>query len=84
MILPTKYLDLETSVLRIAAFMLEETRREPVIRLPALAERVDSFAAGHARFNFFPALNLLYLSGQIEYDEDADVLIRTPIVGGAL
>jgi hypothetical protein len=76
MILPTKYLDLESSVLRLAAFILEELKREPMIRLAELASRVDEYASGKGRFNFFPSLNVLFLTGQIEYSDDDDVIVR--------
>jgi hypothetical protein len=75
MILPTKYLDLQVSVLRLAAFILEELAREPIVKLPDLAARVEEFAGERARFNFFPTLNLMFLAGQLDYDISGDLIV---------
>lgn len=75
MIFPTKYMDLQTSVVRLAAFILEETSREPILRLSELSFRVEEFAGEFARFNFFPALNVLYLAGKIDYSEQGDFVV---------
>jgi hypothetical protein len=79
-IIPSKYLDLETSVLRLSAFLLEQLRRESIIRLTDLTARVDGYTDGRGRFNFFPAMNLLYLLGRIEFDEEHD-LVRFVAMG---
>ena len=80
MLLPSKYLDLESSVLRLSAFILAEMQHEPIIRLADLASRVDSYARGRGRFNFFPALNVLFLTGQLDYDDEEDVIISRPLM----
>jgi hypothetical protein len=74
-ILPSKYLDLETSVLRLSAFILEQLGREAIVRVTDLAARVDEYTGGRGHFNFFPALNLLYLMGRLEFDEERDVVL---------
>jgi hypothetical protein len=71
----TKYLDLETSVLRVAALILEALRVEPAISVDDLLARVDSHTHGRGRFNFFPAVNLLFLTGRVDYRESKDAVV---------
>jgi hypothetical protein len=72
---PSKYLDLGTSVLKLAAIMLEQLHDEPEVGLEDLRERVERQAGEASRFNFFPALNFLYLVGRADYDEERDAVI---------
>lgn len=78
MILPTKYLDLQASVLRIAALVLQELVREPILRVPDLAARIDAATNGTGGPNFFPSLNLLFLLGCIDADAEKDLILYTP------
>ena len=43
--------------------------------LPELEERVLSEAGDDARLNLVPALNVLFLLGRIDYDDDADAIV---------
>lgn len=79
MIRPTKYLDLRTAVVRLAAIVLEALREEPVLPLGALDARVQQEAGADARFNFYPALSLLFLLGAVEYDADEDAVRARPV-----
>ena len=74
MIRPTKYLDLKTCVLRISAIILAELHQSHVKRLDELDVVIRREAGDNARFNFIPALNFLFLLGEIEYDPDADAI----------
>ena len=78
MIRPTKYLDLRTAVVRLAAIVLEALQDEPVLPLRVLDERVQQEAGADARFNFYPALSLLFLLGTVEYDAKDDTIRTCP------
>jgi hypothetical protein len=73
---PAKYLDLNTSVLRIAAEVLVQLQRTHAIPLAELDESLQSRIGEAVRLNFVPALNLLFLLGALDYDDDADALVR--------
>jgi len=74
MIRPTKYLDLNTCVLRTAAVMLSELQQSQAILLNELDMIVRSRIGETARFNFLPALSFLFLVGKLDYDDNADAL----------
>lgn len=75
MIRPTKYMDLNASVLNVAAEVLTELQRFGAIPLPELSETIASRVGASAKYNFFPALSLLYMTGKIEYDADVDAIV---------
>jgi hypothetical protein len=75
MIRPTKYLDLNTCVLRVAAIVLSELRLSRAMPLDELDAIVRSRAGESARFNFLPALSFLFLTGKLDYDDDADAVL---------
>ena len=76
MIYPTKYIDLDTCVLRIAALILHELRQSSAIPVDELDHLVRSNIGDSARFNFLSTLNFLFLLGQIDYDEKSDTIFR--------
>ncbi len=75
MLRATKYLDLKTCVLRLAAVALAHLSRAGALPLPELEERVLGEAGEDARVNLVPALNLLFVLGCVDYDEDADAIV---------
>ena len=75
MIRPTKYLDLNTCVLHIAAIVLSELQLSRAIPLDELDAIVRSRAGDAARFNFLPALSFLFLVGKLDYDDNADAVL---------
>jgi hypothetical protein len=75
MIRPTKYLNLNTCVLRIAAQILLELRDARIIPLDELDATIRSQIGDTARFNFIPALSFLFLLGKLDYDDKADVVV---------
>lgn len=75
MIRPTKYLDLNTCVLRVAAIMLSELRLSRAMPLNELDAIIRSRVGDSARFNFLPALSFLFLVGKLDYDDDADAVL---------
>ena len=75
MIRPTKYLDLDTCVLRVAAIVLSELQLSRVVPLDELDIIVRSRAGEAARFNFLPALSFLFLVGRLDYDDNSDTIL---------
>ncbi|MBV9868747.1 MAG: hypothetical protein JO316_25600 [Abitibacteriaceae bacterium] len=75
MIRPTKYLDLDTCVINVAAAIIAELQRTPAIPLDELNEVIAVQISEDAKINFFPALSLLYITGKLDYDDNADAII---------
>jgi hypothetical protein len=75
MLRPTKYLDLKTCVLRLASLILSELSAPRALPLPELEARALNEAGDAARSNVVPALNMLFLLGRIDYDDDADEIM---------
>lgn len=75
MIRPTKYMQVQTCSLRVAAIILANTRRLSAVPLAEIEDYVAHALGEPARVNVHPAINLLYLLGVIEYDSDADALV---------
>lgn len=75
MIRPTKYMQVQTCSLRVAAVILAKTRRLSAIPLAEIEDSVAHALGEPARVNVHPAINLLYLLGAIKYDSDADALV---------
>jgi hypothetical protein len=76
LIRPTKYLDLNSCVLRVVAVILEELRKLPAISLNELESTVQSKAGENAKYNFLSALNFLYIIGKLDYDEESDAILN--------
>lgn len=75
MIVPTKYLDLDTSIVRVAALTLATVREAGAVPYRELDERVEFEFGEQARLNIPPALGLLFTLGQLDYDAKADVVV---------
>ena len=76
MILPTKFLEPSTGVLRVGATLLEKLGDLPARPLDELRRDVLDALPERAEHSFSPALSLLFLIGSIEYDEPADAIVR--------
>jgi hypothetical protein len=68
-------MDAKTSVLNIASEILHELQLTHVISLEELDEFIQSRIGESARLNFVPALNLLFLTGCLDYDENTDAIL---------
>lgn len=75
MIIPTKYLQPETCVLRVASELLSEFRSVDAIPFDECDELVRARIGEDARFNTIVAIDLLYLLGCLDYDLDNDMLV---------
>ncbi len=74
MLTPRKHLDLDVSVLRIAALMLGELRRRSVVELEKIRAYVVRRAGEDAELAFLPALNFLFLLGKVAYHTKNDTV----------
>lgn len=72
MITPQKHMNLDVSVLRVAASMLKEVKKRRVIEFRQLRQKVVKSIGPDVDLVFLPALSLLYLLGRLEYHEKND------------
>lgn len=79
MIQPTKYMALEECVINVSAAILLELFQTKVIALNDLDGLIRARLGESAKFNFLPAVNLLYLTGKLDYDEASDAIISNII-----
>jgi len=74
MLTPKKHLNLEVSVLRVAALMLQQLRRRGVIEFERLRMYIIRRTGPDGELSFMPALNLLFLLDKVEYHLKNDTL----------
>ena len=74
MLAPRKHLNLDVSVIRIAAIMLRELSKRSVIEMERLRSIVVRRVGPDGELSFLPALNFLYLVGKVEYHIQNDTL----------
>jgi len=74
MLTPRKHLDLDISVLRIAAIMLRELSRRGVMEFEKLRGLVIRRVGIDGDLSFMSALSVLYLLGRIEYHLKNDTI----------
>jgi hypothetical protein len=67
MLTPSKHLDLDRSVLRVAAEVLAELRRRRVMEYDAVVRLVKRRTNDDGDVVVAPALSFLYLVGRLEY-----------------
>ena len=77
MIIPDKHMDLDTSVLRISAYILSLLKIGQEISYDILLEKTIKTLGNNTRENYPYALNFLFLMGTIEYNNLTDSLFRT-------
>ena len=74
MLTPRKHLNLDLSVIRIAAIMLKELRKRGVLEFERLRSIVQSRVGPDGEQVFLSALNFLYLLGKVEYHIKNDTI----------
>ncbi len=75
MIRPTKYLDLNTCILRISAKILGKLSEDKIIQIEELKKYLQYEIGSDAKYNFLSSLNLLFLAGKIDYKEASDSIL---------
>ena len=69
-----KHLDLDTSLVRVAAVILKELKRKGAVAFEALRKLIIRRAGDDGELMFLPALRFLFLLGRIEYHTKNDVV----------
>ena len=77
MIRPTKYMKLDTCVLRVSAVLLAGIREFLAIPITEIEASVEAQLGEDGLANVHQALSLLFLLGLIEYDEGSDAIVTT-------
>ena len=74
MLTPRKHLDLDSSVLRVAAVMLRTLKRPGVMEFERLRGVVLRRVGDAGEMSFMPALSFLFLLGRIDYHGQNDTI----------
>ena len=74
MLTPRKHLDLDTSVLRISGLLLKEIQKRGVVEFEKLRTLVLRRTGPDGELAFFPALDLLFLLGRVDYHLKNDTI----------
>lgn len=74
MLTAEKHLDLDTSLVRIAAVILKELKRKGAVAFEALRKLIIRRVGEDGELMFLPALRFLFLLGRIEYHAKNDVI----------
>ena len=74
MIRPTKYTDLNLSILNVASFIIKEFKSEPSLVYNELLDKIIGVLGEKSRFVFIDALSFLYCTGLIEYNLENDAV----------
>ncbi len=73
MLKPTKYTNLQTSVVSLAAEILKIFSHNKVLQYDDLFRKIIDRKGKEAKENFLLALNFLFLLGKIEYYQKGDL-----------
>ena len=74
MITPKKHMNLDASVLRVAALIMKEVAKRRVLNVEKLRKRLSPRVGNDIDLVFLPALSFLYLMGKISYYPKNDTL----------
>lgn len=72
MITAQKHLDLDNSILRVAAVMLHVLKKRRVLGFSALRKKVLKAVGSESEIAFQPALSFLFVVGKLEYHAKND------------
>ncbi|MBR9864644.1 MAG: hypothetical protein GYB24_14495 [Rhodobacteraceae bacterium] len=74
MLTAEKHLDLDTSLVRVAAVILKELKRKGAVAFEALRKLITRRVGEDGELMFLPALRFLFLLGRVEYHTKNDVV----------
>lgn len=74
MLIPTKHMDLDNSLIRISALIIKIIKRAKIIKCNELLDKLINSEGENVRYSFLPALNFIFLFGLIEYYPKTDSL----------
>ena len=72
MLTPSKHLDLDRSVIRVASEVLAELRRRRMMEYEAVVRHIKRRAGDDGEAVVAPALSFLFLLGRLEYHSKND------------
>lgn len=72
MITPTKYMDLDLSVVRVSSLIIKQFEKNQILGYSELFEYLVGKVGEDIKHVFVPALDFLYLLGRIEYHLQTD------------
>jgi len=78
MITPTKYMNLDYSLLNVSAMLIKEFNKQPIISYDELLQITLNKIGKQAKEITPYALNFLFLLGKIEYHNALDAFERKP------
>jgi hypothetical protein len=78
MLTAKKHLDLDVSVVRVAAILLRELHRHGAVEFEKLRSVVIRRVGADGDLSFMPALGFLYTLGRVEYHVKNDTLEYRP------
>lgn len=72
MIKPTKYLDLNTCVLNVAAHTIRLLLTNGAMKFDELRDRLEYDLGEGTRYEFLQAIDFLFLLDKLDYSDEAD------------
>jgi hypothetical protein len=76
MLRPSKHTDLNTCILNVGSLILKQLAKYGPTKYDDIVMNLKEELGDNARFQVGPSLNLLYLLGLIEYDQNSDTVFR--------
>ena len=76
MLRPSKHTDLNTCILNVGSLILDQLAGYGPTKYDDMVMNLKEELGDNARFQVGPSLNLLYLLGLIEYDQNSDTIFR--------
>lgn len=73
MIKPTRYMNMNLSVIRVSSEIIELLIKSPIMKFDEILASLEQIIGNEVRFVFIPAIDFLYLLGIIDYHEESDV-----------
>lgn len=77
-------MDLENCVLSVAATIISVLKESLAMSISELDETIQVRISKDARFNFIQSINLLYVTGKIDYDDSSDTIFLVASIKGDL
>ncbi|WP_147564658.1 ABC-three component system middle component 8 [Clostridium tyrobutyricum] len=74
MIKPHKYLDVDSSVIRVGSLILKEMLDNKIISYSELYNKIYNKVGKNVEYTFLPSLSFIYLFGKIKYYKESDTL----------
>ena len=76
MLRPSKHTDLNTCILNVGSLILKQLAKYGPTKYDDIVMNLKEELGDNARFQVGPSLNLLYILGLIEYDQNSDTVFR--------